>query len=141
MINKTFNSHSTDGRALEVGRNGERPWLNIREFDLENTMFMLAPSDAPALALAVLEAAGVTETDSPYMQEAADNLRAYILIEEKVTAEARELAELEAEAEALYRVYFETAEMDYKNWEKLEQRVKDYWLAVARRAREMRAEK
>ena len=104
--------------------------------------FKFSNTDAPALALAILEAAGGTETDSPYMHEAADNLRAYILIEEKVSAEAKEQAELEAEALELYnaRISFLGGEA-LTSFEKLNQDNKDMWLAVARKAREMRAEK
>lgn len=100
------------------------------------------PEEAAKLGLAILEAAGVTETDSPYMQEAADNLRAYILLEEKVTAEARELAELEAEALELVNAHRKACgSPTATTWDDLTLGAKENWLAVARRAREMRTEK
>ncbi|PRA13306.1 hypothetical protein CQ010_01280 [Arthrobacter sp. MYb211] len=146
MTTKTFNSDSTDGRALEVGRNGERPWLNIREFDLENTMFMLAPSDAPALALAILEAAGVEvipfdegpETEAGHAVWA---LRHHMQEAEAKAAEAKDKAELEAEARDFYDVYHSAADWPYQDWVMLEERYKAQFIAVARHAREMRAEK
>lgn len=145
MINKTFNSDSTDGRALEVGRNGERTWLNIREFDLENTMFMLAPSDVPALALAILEAAGVEAFGAGYLNKAVDCLQLHAREQERATAEATERAELEAEALALFNARQEA--IHSVDWEPYEdfatEESKQTWLAVARRAREIggRAEK
>lgn len=149
MINKTFNSDSTDGRALEVGRNGERTWLNIREFDLENTMFMLAPADAPALCLAILEAAGYSEEYeggncwAGPLGQAMHMLRLETEAQERAIAEARERAELEAEAFNLYRAYMSVHEPlnAIGDWHMLAERTKEKWLAVARRAREMRAEK
>ena len=141
MINKTFNSDSTDGRALEVGRNGERPWLNIREFDLENTMFMLAPSDAPALALAILEAAGGRDALGIDVGNAMIDLREFVADQERITAEAKEQAELEAEARDFYDAYHSAADWPYPDWVMLEDRHKAQFLAVARKAREMRAEK
>lgn len=146
MINKTFNSDSTDGRALEVGRNGERPWLNIHEFDFENTMFMLAPSDAPALALAILEAAipDGQKVVSAVMADALQALRDEVKRIEDRDSAARELAELEAEAVELYRTSFKARmgrESRVKGLDDMVPNSREEWLDVARRAREMRNEK
>ncbi|MGO4297373.1 hypothetical protein [Glutamicibacter sp. MCAF14] len=142
MINKTFNSDSTDGLALEVGRNGELPWLNIREFDLENTMFMLAPSDAPALALAILEAAGWPERESTSVTRTIlSDLSRVVEFQERATAEAKEQAELEAEALELFNAQRKHQHYPLvEDWD-MQPSCKDTWLAVARKAREIGAGK
>jgi len=97
------------------------------------------PDESAKFALAILEAAGLAETPSPYIQEVVDNLCNYILIEEKVDAEAKERAELEAEALELfntYRVHLEPI----NSWDEAHQLAKEQWLAVARKAREMAKE-
>lgn len=127
----------TEGIYLELKENGNRA----------TTVF--PPKDAPSLALAILEAAGV---ESVYhgsfvagsewqLEHATGELREYVRARAVKDAEAKERAELEAEAEALYLTYFEAADVKCKDWRILDQYIKDYWFAVARRAREMRAEK
>lgn len=137
MINKTFNSDSTDGRALEVGRNGERTWLNIREFDLENTMFILAPSDAPALALAILEAAGGRDALGIDVGNAMIDLHECVSEQERANAEAKEQEELEAEALELFNTSRLERGLDELDWVRVTPRERAEWLAVARRAREI----
>ena len=106
----------------------------------------IAPSDAPALALAILEAAGYTEAEYvdewPNVNRAVFSLRLGIEEQEREASRAKEQAELEAEALELYnaRISFLGGEA-LTSFEKLNQDNKDMWLAVARKAREMRTEK
>lgn len=143
-MSKTFKSFlgENGSRRLHVDRRpeGTNLWVSDNSWESDYGI-TIAPSEAPALALAILEAAGVTEADSPYMHEAADNLRAYILIEEKVSAEARERAELEAEALELLNAHREaTGNPLAESLDGLLYNAKETWLAVARRARELAKE-
>lgn len=106
---------------------------------------------AAKLSLAVLEAAGVADrrhwnqgvedgTDV-HLEFIAKHLADYIKAQERATAEARELAELEAEAQTLYLSYYSAIDAPCQDWDFLPERDKRRWLAVARRAREMRNEK
>lgn len=102
----------------------------------------LAPSDAPAIALAILEAAGFVGDETMFTGLAVANLRDHIEEQERVTAVAKEQAELEAEAVRLANAGRE-ASVEYEresvlNFHDLDT---EFWLAVARKAREMRAEK
>ena len=106
----------------------------------------LPSSNAPALALAILEAAGYTEAEYvdewPNVNRAVFSLRLGIEEQEREASRAKEQAELEAEALELYnaRISFLGGEA-LTSFEKLNQDNKDMWLAVARKAREMRTEK
>lgn len=102
------------------------------------------PDDAPALALAILEAAGYDDmADDANLADvhafnAMHKLQESVDTQERATAEAKEQAELEAEALELYnaRILFIGGEA-LTSFEKLNQDNKDMWLAVARKAREM----
>jgi len=106
--------------------------LGDKSFNFHNT-------EAPALALAVLEAAGYEEHQKGWdvLNSADENfaqamrcLSKGLELQERATAEAEAQAKLEAEALELYQL-----------WETLQSDDETVWLAVARRAREMRAEK
>lgn len=107
---------------------------------------------AAKLALAALEAAGYREerkrgwdvlnSADENIAQAMRYLSKGIEIQKRTTAEAKEQAELEAEAFELATVY-----QGYGTWAKelsfsdLDKDAQKNWLAVARRAREMRTEK
>lgn len=101
----------------------------------------LAPSDAPALCLAILEAAGhVRDACSDNDADVAmEWLHSAIARQAKQSAEAKEQAELEAEALDFLNVSREAKHLG--PLDNFDEHTKDAWLAVARRAREMRAEK
>ncbi|MGP9782574.1 hypothetical protein ACT3UQ_08950 [Glutamicibacter sp. AOP12-B1-11] len=64
------------------------------------------------------------------------------LSDEEVTAEAKEQAELEAEALFFFNAFWEGRDaLPIDSWDKEPGKSKQSWLAVARRARGMRAEK
>ena len=78
----------------------------------------------------------------PNVNRAVFSLRLGIEEQEREASRAKEQAELEAEALELYnaRISFLGGEA-LTSFEKLNQDNKDMWLAVARKAREMRTEK
>lgn len=107
---------------------------------------VIAPSDVPALALAEMDAAGYVESehagDWPHFNRAMFYLRLGIEEQEREASKAKEQAELEAEALDLYNTAREEmAASTYGTYEQLDNHSRRKWLAVARRAREMRAEK
>lgn len=138
-MSKTFKSTMTDNRELEVDVIFSNPRLLIKESGNGRSGFVFAPSDAPDLALAILEAAGVPWNVDTALGRAAVELDKHVTTEAKRTAEARELAELEAEALGLYLACFPNHAVH--SFAQLRGKTGDQWLAVARRAREMRAEK
>ncbi|MGP5048988.1 hypothetical protein, partial [Glutamicibacter ardleyensis] len=83
--------------------------LLIRRSDraITSTGIAIAPSDAPALALAILEAAGVDSDltwsgakdygNADHLGWIAGHLGTYIKTQERATAETKEQVELEAE--------------------------------------------
>lgn len=112
---------------------------------------IIAPSDAPALALAILEAAGVADrrhwnqdvedgTDV-HLEFIAKHLADYIKAQDRAAAEAEDKAKLEAEALELWNVVRESqGRGKAENWIGIPDRVKERWLAVAHRARELAKE-
>ena len=139
-MSKTFKSASSERKVriweanLGVAVCVEDPIAN------ETTSTQIAPSDAPALALAILEAAGIDDADSGNTSCAVADLETYVAMVERITAEAKEQAELEAEAFELRRAYLE-GRAGFDSWNELTDAERDHWLAVARKAREMRTEK
>lgn len=142
-MTKTFMTATGANRQLQIKRSDDA--VMIRQFDPEfhthqAKTFFLNPSDAPALALAILEAAYGEDQPAPNkIGEAWAALYAHIAEEESRAAEAKELAELEAEALDLFNTARATRDIDPLEWDEVAD--KDTWVAVARRAREMRAEK
>lgn len=99
------------------------------------------PDESAKFALAILEAAGV---ESPYFNlgEAVDNLRQHVEREANHAAEAKEQAELEAEAlELANSAVLVVGNPPYPSIRHMGDTSLRKWLAVARKAREMRAEK
>lgn len=114
---------------------------------------IIAPSDAPALALAILEAAGFKaefhatgtfqDGDCWQLENVAQVIKDYLSIKDAEAAEAEARAKLEAEALKLLLAFQTIDDPDNRGceWRQYGTNTKDKWLAVARRAREMRAEK
>lgn len=146
MSTKKFMTATGTNRELQISRSNE-DGVTIRLYDpgFEShraKTFFLNPSEAPALALAILEAAlGDHDACSMEFAEALSGLRREVRrIEERDTA-AKEQEELEAEALELFNAFAtsfdrrkKTSSVDTLK----ENDVYNHWLAVARRAREMR---
>ena len=154
-MSKTFKEIDPD-RTLKVFRHGakEGAWIQMhRAGDWNTHTFTIAPSDAPALCLAILEAAGVkpfNPEDVPYnfQERTGDmgpaNMAAFMLAEHVETQAKRAAAEadrvaLEAEAFKLRKAYLE-GRAGYDSWNELTDAERDQWLAVARAARELNKE-
>lgn len=148
---KTFDTAHHDNKILYVGVLSDNPRLLIKEFDGDNRGFAFKPSDAPALALAILEASGVEakpSNDDPgttgNLGRIAYQLMIHIEDAENIAAEAEAQAKLEAEALDCWKAFHNaegSANFDDMQWSDLMPATQAKWLAVARRAREMRAEK
>ena len=152
MTSKTFNSESRRSMSMEIHQcDGTIPDEYIVQFmDGDNVLksFYYKKSDAPAQALAILEAAGytgITASKEPdnLIEKAYSAIRLHIKEQERATAEAEAQAKLEAEAFNLYRAYMDIHEPmnAIGGWHMLAEHTKENWLAFARKAREMRAEK
>lgn len=150
-MSKTFKSAFEDSSyRLEVGKNlgAEHLSLWIVGRGLDSTSIAIDPSDAPALALAILEAAGYGEevvTDgSPdgHIQVAKYYLYEGVKAHASIAAEAEAQAKLEAEALELFNARQEA--INSFDWEPYKdfanEDSKQTWLAVARRAREINKE-
>ncbi|GAA2941190.1 hypothetical protein ACFO7V_16685 [Glutamicibacter bergerei] len=142
-MSKTFKSASSERKVriweanLGVAVCVEDPITN------EATSTQIAPSDAPALALAILESAGYgEEVDTDGSPDGHVRVAKYYLYEgvkahASITAKAKEQAELEAEALELYK-----AHTSYHHAKSLSETASpSRWLAVARKAREIGAKK
>ena len=151
---KTMSSQTFEGvdgtRLLHIKNLGKHVAMSIEVPGQVHMGITFDPASIPALALAELEAAGLTvakgdvkqDSFEDFMIDASLHLKAALRLQERITAEAKEQAELESEALELYnaRISFLGGEA-LTSFEKLNQDNKDMWLAVARRARELRAEK
>ena len=145
-MKRVFKSAEPDARRLIVDVFFTGPRLLIKDFDGDNKGFIFNGASAPAIALAVLEAAGyddkaddMSQAES-YAFDAMHKLQQSVDEQERATAEARERAELEAEAFELATLY-----QGYGEWAKglsfsdLDEDSQKKWLDVARRARELGA--
>ena len=134
---KQFKSASTH-RTIKVHDFNANMFALVMS-DKVSSDFMVSSSDAPALALAILEAAGVAATpfdEGPETEpgHAVWALRHHVQEQARATAEAKEREQLETEALELYRAHWH----DRSDWAQVEH--KDQWLAVARKARELNKE-
>ncbi|MGP7812391.1 hypothetical protein [Glutamicibacter soli] len=108
---------------------------------VDNSTILLAPSDAPALCLAILEAVGVTRQGEDFLAGALESLQFHIEEQERATAEARERVELEAEALELFNVVREhDGEPRVATWDGFHAGTMEVYLLLARRARELAKE-
>lgn len=136
---KTFKSATTPNSRLLRVENLDHKNLHLRIVGDDNTRttISIAPSDAPALALAVLEAA---VGDGPGASNEIDTARLALIQEgqrtEREAVEAKEQSELEAEALDFLNVSRKAKHLGPLG--NFDDHTKDAWLAVARRAREMR---
>ena len=151
MTSKTFKSVTDNEGELDVRANDCGVFIAFSRAGQIWQASTFAPSDAPALALAILEAAGLTvakgdvkqDSFEDVMIDASLHLKCAIRLQERATAEAKEQAELEAEALELFNTFWRSdgeGPSSIENWRAPNEERED-WLAVARRAREMRAEK
>ncbi|HJX77318.1 hypothetical protein [Glutamicibacter sp.] len=106
----TFNSVDKT-RQLQVKELGKHFTLGIEYKDAGRSGLTLHSFDAPAIALAVLEVAGYGDTsDDMSVPEvlafnAMHKLQEVVDVQERITAKAKEQAELEEHAAELERVY------------------------------------
>lgn len=139
MSSKTFKSALDSPVTLEVERETHPAGVYV---SIGQSTILLAASDAPALSLAILEAAGAHKDSQDFLGGAVEQLKFHIGEQERITAEARERAELEAEALMLANsAVLAVGNPPYPSIEHMSDTSLRKWLAVARRAREMRAEK
>ena len=150
-MSKTFKCVEHEEEVLEVypftGEEGGRKFSLLMPHVSSNAGIAFDSTTAPALALAILEAAGVEESsphyglnDSPEwnLRWASHYLGRSIELTNTQAAEAEAQAKLEAEALELFKTL-----MGYKGYENFtwsEVIDKDEWLAVARKARELNKE-
>lgn len=147
-MSKTFNGFASD-RELTVKGYDDSSQVDLlvrrSPTGFGVTGIAIALSDAPALALAILEAAGVKDTSTggliTHDRVAVTNLKIHIEKQAKRTTEAKERAELEAEAlELVNAAVIECGNPPYPSVERMGEKVLRRWLAVARRARELAKE-
>lgn len=145
MSTKTFKSANSDATkdllvVLEVDEG-----VNIHtESPVGRRGVSIAPSDAPALALAILEAAGYKiaqrgdmDTVQIHVDAAIYELGCAREAQERISAEARERAELEAEALDLFNT---SQGISLTHWAPSTDRsVISTWVRIAKRARELAA--
>ncbi|MGP5599561.1 hypothetical protein ACTXOJ_11275 [Glutamicibacter arilaitensis] len=142
MTSKTFKSEVSHGRlSISDTRNGLFT-VAVRRGGESVDMIDLKTETAPALALAILEAAGFVGDENMFTGLAVANLRDHVEEQERITAESREQAELEAEALELVNAWMDSCGAGkYPSWEHVETGRREQGLAVARKAREIGAEK
>lgn len=125
--------------ALTVYTYGEDTYITARAFS-SYVDAPLAKADAPAFALAVLEAAGYAEgfesawTALPsHVKFAVRSLKDHL----KAQEQAAEEETLDKEAESLAKASWAGFPVGADNWAKASREFKDVWRAVARKAREL----
>lgn len=139
-MSKTFDSATNNGTEVCIGDGIGSTTFHLMIRDVGATVgkvgIYLPASEAPALALAILEVAGFVGDETLFSGLAVANLRDHIEEQERVTAEAKEQAELEAEALELFKAAFpRLIDEQFLSTEQAE-----LWLRVARKAREMAKE-
>lgn len=141
-MHKTFKSTEIHNRELKVDVLFGSPRLLITDFDGDDKGFVIEKSDAPALALAILESAGGRYALGVDVSNAMIDLREYLTEQERAKAEAKDKAKLKAEALELVNAWRESGNCTLlTNWDTLNgTSVGDHWLAVARKARELTKE-
>lgn len=161
-MSKTFKNASGWGHELYIWDGIGSTTLHLMIRDVGATAgkagIYLNSSDAPALALAILEAAGVVHhdpEDTPYEKSertenmGALNMSAFYLAKhvndaEKAEFLTKEQPELEAEALELFRasqcIRTDGMYVSVPSFAELSDPSKTKWLAVARKAREINKE-
>lgn len=134
------------GTHIEIVSVDGRPAIVVTD-NYKSSMAYFERENGAKTALAILEAAGHgKESDSSRLMQAFDLIELHVNEQERAAAEAKEQSELEAEALDLYNVRMGSDATNHvEAWvartEFPHDRLRIDWLAVARRAREMRAEK
>ena len=138
--------HETD--TLEIRTEGEDLHLSIWQGHIMTGGILIHPSDAPTMALEILEAAGLNKiTGTEVIPDSFENhmMNAILSLEKAIGARrdaeaaAKEQAELETEALALFNALRAQRLYDaFDSWDEARLATKASWLAVARKAREMR---
>lgn len=148
-MSKTFKSMSTY-KVITVAAERNVPgfFLEIQPSDGDSETISLASSEAPALALAILEAAGVKATRRPpnfiagsdyQLENAAYEIDEYIRAREITAAAEADRVKLEAEALKLCNEFYSESATSWKE-ARISAGQKESWLAVARAARELNKE-
>ena len=149
---KTFKSAFEDSSyRLQVCKytGDEHVTLWILGRGSDSAIIAIDPSDAPALALAILEAAGVEPVDHKvtglgkpnWLEGIAHGLKLHIEHDAKRTAEAEAQAKLEAEALELLNVRRKFEGIEHVDaLDDVPKATRNLWLAVARKARELNKE-
>lgn len=143
MTSKTFESIDQT-RQLHVKPLDKHVTLVINYKDAGRSGLTISHSDAPALALAVLEAAGCDWDRGRItnLGQAFSWLDKEVKQQERAATEAKEHAELEAEALGLAKAGCEAVgDESAQNLSDMTDKDQRFFLAVARRAREMSNEK
>ena len=138
MSEKTFKALHATGKELVVESNGGDP---KKEFYLHTTHKdgdFFAIEDAPAIALAILEAAGYEDTglSDNHVGCAMLRLRNAIAKQEAAKREAEYLKALDAEAQQYYFAAWGGG-VDYKGYHTVDDEAKTYWRNIAIKAREI----
>ena len=129
---KSFKAPS--GRIFTVdegGSYGPSAYLGI-DGDGKSAWGWVPKADVPALALAILEAAGYSEEPLTELCGALITLKAHIGLK----AEAAEREQLDKEAKALYEAYAKESVFALNTWGEMGG-AKDPWIAAAKKAREL----
>lgn len=139
-MTKEFASAATSSdRTLVIDSSGDSGILKIMRGDYYIGGINLDPANAPALALAILEAAGIEpvpfdEAPETEAGHAAWVLRHHVQASEEAAKEAADQKELETEALTLCRVMWDNSD---QQWAPMSPKAKAMWLVMARTAREM----
>lgn len=109
-----------------------------------SSFLYIADKEVPSLMLALGEAAGIVPRNSLHKHGTPEQLETiqwhltkYVEAQEAIAAQAEETAKLEAEAVELYEMHREIMDYETCMWELLDDVNKRYWLALARKAREL----
>lgn len=136
-MSKTFKSAGNPCASISIAPSADGV-RTVHMHGIESTGVTVSTADGPALALAILEAAGFTE-ESPNFGTAVHELGLAIKEQDYITAEAEAQAELEAEALELRNAYFGDVGSE-REWSDLTIGAQSTWITVARRAREINKE-
>lgn len=147
-MSKTF--EGVDGtRLLHIKNLGKHVAMSIEVPGQVHMGITFDPASIPALVLAELEAAGADSDlkwsgakdygNEDHLGWIAGHLGTYIKTQERVTAEAKEQAELEAEAlDFMNAVRDATGAKALSGFPAYASGIKSHYLIIARKAREMR---
>ncbi|RKS19674.1 hypothetical protein DFO58_2176 [Arthrobacter sp. AG1021] len=147
MTSKTFKSAypGRSNQSLEILRADNRVRVSVDHASDGARGIIIAPSDAPALALAILEAAGYKEHSKANLGSSEllasygmTKLRQAVQAQVREESETKSQAELEAEALMLANsAVLAVGNPPYPSIEHMSDTSLRKWLAVARKAREL----